>query len=155
MPHDRFMCRAAFFASLSPLAQSASAFYLVLGLVVELIEEVESRDFFHVVHGAHIIVHVVMSRLVVVYKAYGLRVVRRPLGSHYDLEESVGHGNTMLANGVVALAVEYWACHDVNLAVEPCPDSAGLLKVFPVALVQVAVLRTDVGHQKRLFLSLV
>ena len=91
----------------------------------------------------------------VAQRSDGLRVVRRPFCSHHHLEEGVWHRHAMLAHGVVALAVEYGSRHDVYLSIASCPVPACLFQVFPVALVQVAVLRADVGHQESLLLRLV
>ena len=90
-----------------------------------------------------------VARRVLVEEADGAR--RIAVRAEDDLEEGFGHGDAVLAaDGLVRLPVEDGAADDEQPSFPLCPVAARFLQFFPVAPVQVVVLRADVGHVEAL-----
>ena len=131
-----------------PLPEVGVGFYPVLCFVVEGGVEVDAREALHVVDGAGGAGKGDFLAVVIHHEADGLGGVR---AAHHHLEESVGHVHASAADGLcLGTIVIDGAADDVDGAVLTRPVAAEHLQRVPLVFVQVVVLRTDIGEEKRL-----
>ena len=135
---------------LLPLAEVGLRLYAAFDVVGQRGEEVYSREAFHVVNREHIVRHGAMAVLILVDEANGAG--RRTHAQHH-LIESVGHCHAVASDGAV-LGVNHRAADDIDLAVFLSPAAARHLEVVPVAAVEIVALRTHIGEEEAVLLSL-
>ncbi len=134
------------FANLLPFVQVTFFLNLVFRLVIKLIKEVHSCNLFHLIYRTHIVVHVMMSGLICVDKAYGLCFFNRFAYSQDNFEKGIGNGNFPFANSLVLFGIEDWSSNNIYLVVFFSPFPACLFQIFPVMLIKIAILWTNVCH---------
>ena len=117
-----------------------------------MVEEVEAGEVFDFVHASDVVTHGVSSVLVFIEETDGFCFAS--FADEHHFEESIRHRHVVLAHRTSRLMDENGTCHDVNLSIRLRPIAAFLLQFLPVVLVEVAVLRTDVGHEKGVVLCL-
>ena len=106
----------------------------------------------YLVNGTDGLVHGLRRAVVVVNKTDGCRILAR--AEHYFIK-GLRNGDTTTAlatNGLMTIATEHGTTHNIDTVVTLSPCTAEHFQIVPVAPVQFAVLRTDIGHEERFLL---
>lgn len=127
----------------------------ILHVVRKLMEEVQTRSLFHLSHATHVIGNGLKSGCVLIEKSTGKGAAALVVRDVDYLEKGIRNSYPVLAHGMECVGAEDRASHDINTVETLRPFSASLFQIFPVLLVEVSVLRADIGHEESVFLSLV
>ena len=132
-----------------PVSEVSTGLHCRFRPVIQLMEEVDTCQFFYLIHATHSLLHRLALTFIIVDKADGSRILTH---TEHNLIESLGDSDTSRTRTYLLMlrASQQGTTDDVNLAIFASPLATEQLQIVPVVLVKIVVLRTDVCHEERL-----
>ena len=134
---------------LSPIVQATHSLHFVLYLIGQSGEKVDACDAFHVVDGLHVIAFRTVVSFITIDKTDSFWPA---FHTQHHLKERLWNSYLILSDGFMFAFHQHRASNNVDATILFSPFSALSFQLFPIANVQLMVLRTYISEQKRLLL---
>ena len=136
-----------------PVGEAGLGLDAVLKVVVKGREEVDAGKALYLVNGTDGLAHGLTGADVLVDEADGGGMFASAENNLVECLRNSDATTALTSDGLVAIAAKDGTTDNIDTLVATSPGATELLQVVPVVLVQIVVLRTDVGHEESLLLG--